>query len=119
MKGTRRTIGRIVLFLVAVGVMVGVAGGIAWFFVRQMRAAALQPGAEVDLSSLERTLLGFYLNLRRNDIETPPSGSTQQVEFTIQPGESAAAIASRLERLGIIRDAELFRLLLRYWGRSD
>ncbi|HNR95759.1 MAG TPA: endolytic transglycosylase MltG [Anaerolineae bacterium] len=116
MKGTRRTIGRIVLFLVAVGVMVGVAGGIVWFFVRQMRAAALQPGAEVDLSSLERTLLGFYLNLRRNDIETPPSGSTQQVEFTIQPGESAAAIASRLERLGIIRDAELFRLLLRYWG---
>lgn len=116
MKGTRRTVGRIVLFLVAVGVIIGIAGGIVWFFVQQMRSAALQPGAEVDLSSLERTLLGFYLNLRRNEIETPPSGSSQPVEFTIQPGESAATIGTRLERLGVIHDAELFRLLLRYWG---
>ena len=116
MKGTRHNLGRILLFLVALGVMVGVAAGIVWYFVQQMRAAALQPGTEVDLSSLERTLLGFYLNLRKDEIDTPPSGSSEPIEFTIQPGESAATIGSRLERLGIIRDAELFRLLLRYWG---
>jgi UPF0755 protein len=115
-KRTGHTIGRIVLFLAAVGVIIGVAGGIVWFFVQQMRAAALQPGTEVDLSSLERTVLGFYLNLRRNEIETPPAGSAEPIAFTIQPGENAATIGSRLERLGIIRDAELFRLLLRYWG---
>jgi UPF0755 protein len=139
LEGTKHTVARIVLFLVAVGVILGIAGGVVWFFMRQMRSAALQPGTpsapgggpslpqalpegkedptgQIDLSSLERTVLGIYLNLRRSEIETPPTRDAAAIAFTIQSGESAATIATRLARQGIIGDAELFRLLLRYWG---
>jgi len=110
-----RTLMRIVLFLLGVVVILGVAAGIGWFFVRQIRGAALQPGVQVDLSSVEKTALGIYLNLRRDDIETPASTDSAPVPFSIEVGENGALIAARLVRLDIIRDAELFRLLLRYW----
>jgi UPF0755 protein len=107
---------RIALFLIGVFLIIGTAATIAGLFLRQVRGAALQPGTEVDLSSLEKTLLGIYLNYRRDEIDAPASADDTPVPFTIQPGENGATIAVRLERLGIIRDAELFRLVLRYWG---
>jgi UPF0755 protein len=119
LKGTRHTLVRIVLFLVGVVLILGLALGIGWFFLRQMRTAALQPGTEVDLSSMEKTLLGIYLNLRRDQIETAPSSDATPIPFTIEAGENGATIATRLERQGVISDAELFRLLLRYWGVDE
>ena len=116
MERTGRTLIRIVLFLVGVALILGIALGIGWFFLQQMRTAALQPGTEVDLSSLEKTLLGVYLNLRSDEIEAPPGTDATPIPFTIQEGETGSTIAARLERQGVINDAELFRLLLRYWG---
>jgi UPF0755 protein len=111
-----RTFIRVALFLLGVVVIVGAATTIAWFFLRESRGAALQPGTSVDLSSLEKTVLGVYLNSRRDEIDTPASTDSTPIPFTIQPGENGATVAVRLERLGVIRDAELFRLVLRYWG---
>jgi len=107
---------RVLAFLLAIMVILGSAGGIAWFLIRQTRDIVLQPGTQVDLTSLEKTVLGIYLNLRRDEIEAPASNDDQPVAFTIQPGENGTTIAVRLEQFGIIRDAELFRLVLRYWG---
>ena len=112
----RHTLIRIVLFLLGVALILGVALGIGWYFLQQMRTAALQPGTQVDLSSLERTLLGVYLNLRRTEIDAAPTTDATPIPFTVQAGETGTTIAARLERAGVIRDAELFRLLLRYWG---
>jgi len=119
LEGTRHTLIRIVLFLIGVALILGIALGIGWFFLLQMRTAALQPGTQVDLSSAEKTLLGVYLNLRRDAIETPPGTDATLIPFTIQAGENGATIATRLERQGVISDAELFRLLLRYWGVDE
>ena len=116
MKRTGHTLIRIILFLVGVALILGIALGIGWVFLQQMRTAALQPGTQVDLSSLEKTLLGIYLNLRSEEIATPPSSDASPLPFTVQVGENATTIAARLERQGVINDAELFRLLLRYWG---
>lgn len=116
MEGSRSTFTRIALFLIGVLVILGSAAGIGWFFVRQMRGAALRPGTQVDLSSLEKTLLGIYLNFRREEIDATPGTDDTPVPFTILPGENGATVAVRLEREGIITDAELFRLVLRYWG---
>jgi len=113
---SRRTLIRIALFLMGVVLILGTFVTIAWFFLREMRSSTLQPGTPVDLSSVEKTLLGIYLNLRREEIDTAPGSDDASVAFTIQPGENGATISARLERLGIVRDAELFRLLLRYWG---
>jgi len=60
--------------------------------------------------------MGFYLSLRQEEIESPASDDSTSLLFTITPGETAATIATRLERAGLIRDAGLFRLLVRYRG---
>jgi len=118
-EGSARSWIRVVLFLVGVALILGVAAGVVWFFFRQTRSAALQPGLEVDLTSLEKSVLGIYLNLRKAEIDTPAGSDASAVPFSVQPGENGATIATRLERLNLIRDAELFRLLLRYWGVDD
>jgi len=119
LEGSARNWIRIVLFLFGVALILGMAGGIVWFFLAHTRTAALQPGAGVDLSSLEKTALGIYLNVRKGEIEAPASAETTPVQFSVQVGENAATIAARLERMRLIKDSELFRLLLRYWGADS
>ena len=60
--------------------------------------------------------MGFYLGFRQGEIESSASGDSTPLLFTIAPGETAVTIATRLERAGLIRDAVLFRLLVRYRG---
>lgn len=70
----------------------------------------------IEISSLQKTLLGTYLNFRQNDIDTSASDDPTVVLFTINPGETAATIAPRLQREGLITDAQLFLWLVRYRG---
>jgi UPF0755 protein len=70
----------------------------------------------IETSSLQRTLLGIYLNFRQNDIDTSASDDPTVVLFAINPGETAATIAPRLQREGLITDAQLFLWLVRYRG---
>jgi UPF0755 protein len=70
----------------------------------------------MEISSLQKTLLGVYLDFRRSDIDTPASDDSTVIVFTINPGETAATIAPRLQREGLITDAQLFRWLARYRG---
>ncbi len=116
MRTQGRNLTRIVLFLLGLSLILGIAIGAGYTLMRQMRAASAEPGVAVDLNSLEKAALGVYLNLHKDDIETPAGTDSEPVYFTIEPGENATIISSRLHRMGLIRDAELFRLLLRYWG---
>jgi UPF0755 protein len=45
-----------------------------------------------------------------------PSASTEKILFDVQPGESFAAVANRLEQNGLITDAFKFRILARVTG---
>lgn len=116
MDSNRQLLVRLVLFAFGVVLILGTATAVAWLLLNQARSAALQPGTQIDLSSMEKTLVGVYLNLRRDEINTPPSTDNTPLEFSIRSGENGATVAARLERQGVVSDAELFRLLLRYWG---
>lgn len=70
----------------------------------------------IEISSLQKALLGMYLNFRQKDIDTPVSDDSTVLVFTINPGETAATIAPRLQRDGLITDAQLFLWLVRYRG---
>jgi UPF0755 protein len=70
----------------------------------------------IEIPSLEKALLGIYMNVRRNEVETPAGDDPTVVVFTINPGETAATIAPRLQRQGLVSDAQLFRWLVRYRG---
>ncbi|MGB3905123.1 MAG: endolytic transglycosylase MltG [Anaerolineae bacterium] len=80
------------------------------------RGSGEVPAGTIETSTLERSLIGIYLDIRRNDIETPASGDSTEVVFTINPGETAATIGPRLQREGLIKDAQLFLWLVRYRG---
>jgi len=85
---------------------------------RIMRTGSSQevvPGA-IEIPSLQKSLLGLYLNFRQKDVHTPASDASTAVVFTINPGETAATIAPRLQREGLITDAQLFLWLVRYRG---
>ena len=60
-------------------------------------------------------LLGLYLRFRAEDLNQP-AGEEGAVAFTVQPGETTGMVAARLAEEGLIRDAELFRLYMRYRG---
>ncbi len=68
--------------------------------------------------TLEDTLIEWYLKLRASDINTPPSTDDTPVPFTVERGETAHSIAMRLQEEGLITDARLFELYLRYYGLS-
>lgn len=113
-KGTLR----LVLLLGALGLALLVIVGGGWYVFRRGEGGS-QAWKEIRASSLEEALLGIYLRLRQEDIDAPASDDATPVVFTVQPGETAATIATRLQRQGLIRDAELFRLLLRYYKVDD
>ncbi|MHB1415201.1 MAG: endolytic transglycosylase MltG [Chloroflexota bacterium] len=62
------------------------------------------------------TVSQFLTELVVNQLETPPGNDSTEVVFDVQKGESAGQIADRLEKEGIIRNADLFRLLARSRG---
>ena len=68
------------------------------------------------LETVENALLGMYLRLNQQRIESPASTQAEPVAFTVEPGETAATIADRLQGQGLISDAQLFRLYMRYMG---
>jgi UPF0755 protein len=44
----------------------------------------------------------------------PPAGTREAVDIQVQPGESVRAVASDLERAGLIRNAFVFRMYVKY-----
>jgi UPF0755 protein len=67
------------------------------------------------LSSLDKTLIGLYLDLvRNNDLKRPVSNDPTPQQFVVNPGESVGVIGRNLQRQGLIRDGDLFRLYVRY-----
>lgn len=68
------------------------------------------------LSGLDKTLIGAYLDLiRSNDLRRPVSNDPTPQQFVVRPGESVSQIARNLQAAGLVRDAELFRLYVRYY----
>lgn len=73
-------------------------------------------GEAIGLDNLEDTLIGLYLRLQQPMLTSAPGSSDRPVPFVIEPGETATMVANRLEQVGLIRDAGLFSLYMRYNG---
>ncbi|MBI3943986.1 MAG: endolytic transglycosylase MltG [Chloroflexi bacterium] len=71
--------------------------------------------AESPLSSL---FLEIFGRLQSGNMDEPASSTAKDVHFTIEPGETGADVAKRLENAGLVRDGNQFRLLLRLGGNS-
>ncbi|MCS7039380.1 MAG: endolytic transglycosylase MltG [Anaerolineae bacterium] len=123
-----RFLPRAVFFLTVV-VALGLVGRTAAEWTRAQVTAYEREGADAGLvrfvdapwrtlrpDNLETQVLQFYLNLRRSDIERPVDPNGAPVAFHVEFGETGFEISERLENLGLIRDAALFRLYMRLNG---
>jgi UPF0755 protein len=68
------------------------------------------------LLDAEARALYPILEARAAEINTPLSNDPGLVAFTIADGETAYAVAEKLQAIGLIHDAQLFGQLLRYNG---
>lgn len=73
-------------------------------------------GEALSLDNLEDSLIGLYLRLQQPILTAAPGGSDRAVPFIIEPGETATTVANRLQEMGLISDAGLFTLYMRYNG---
>lgn len=73
-------------------------------------------GQALSLDNLEDTLIGLYLRIQQPALSRAMGTGTVPIYFTIEPGETASSVAERLQEMGLISDASLFTLYLRYNG---
>ena len=73
--------------------------------------------ANARLSGLDKTLIGTYLDLvRSNDLKRSVSSDPAPQQFVVKSGESVNQVGRNLQAQGLIRDADLFRMYVRYYG---
>ena len=65
-------------------------------------------------AGLTDAALALYIRAHEEELARPAGSDPTPVWFTVEPGESVASVARRLEEAGLITDAELFRRYLRY-----
>jgi len=110
-KHTARTI----IFLVTLFIFFGGIGGACYAWLGRRPSTAGAGGVSISApSNVEDWFLSFYLDTRHAELNQPAGSDPTDIVFTIKPGESVAQIASRLQSEGLVRDAQLFRLYLRY-----
>lgn len=109
-------IGRAFAFSMALIAILGAFGTLLWSAGRVALGMGSVSIALCSLTSPDDLVLGAYLEAHAEELERPAGSDDTPVAFEVQPGETAAAIASRLEREELISSAELFRRYAQYHG---
>ncbi|MFQ5341882.1 MAG: endolytic transglycosylase MltG [Anaerolineae bacterium] len=123
-KPERGPIRRIVRALLAIIGVIAVIAVPVWiwqnFAPRDVLSGGGEPASEMisipSLAGIQDSLLGAYLRFEGADAQAPVSDESTPVTFTVFPGETATQISQHLEEQELIRDANLFRVLLRTQG---
>lgn len=117
-----RNILKVLLFLVAISalVLMGLVG-IAYVSEQLTGSPAAASGEQgetvaISVGSPEDILIGLYLRLRQGELKRPASQESVEVPFEVEPGQTAGMVAVALEEAGLVRDAGLFSLYMRYHG---
>ncbi|MEM7028273.1 MAG: endolytic transglycosylase MltG [Chloroflexota bacterium] len=116
-----RFIFRLIIFLVGVGAIFAIIGGGIYFYLQNSTEAGIVVAEGVSLvgrnpEDLEDVAVSLLLQSRSEEINTPLSDDPTAVPFVVEQGETASSIGSRLQTMGFITDAELFRRYLGYNG---
>lgn len=106
---------RAIVFLVTLLIFFGGIGAAGYVFLKSRSGSSgsgdLTLSAPANVNDL---FVSLYLDFRKSELTMPAGDDPAAVVFTVEPGESVGQIASRLQSEGLIRDAQLFRLYLRY-----
>ncbi len=106
---------RTLIFLVTLFIFFGGIGAAGYYFLTRRPASSGEGSVTLSApTNIQDFGVSLYLDFRRAELSLPAGDDPATVVFTVEPGESVGQIASRLQREGLVRDAELFRLYLRY-----
>jgi peptidoglycan lytic transglycosylase G len=103
----------ILSFMLCVLLAVGVVVGLRWTVASHLGRPA------ADLNPVEAFLLTTYLAARAPDLTAPAGSDPTPIPFSVQSGESAAAIAERLATEHLVNEARLIQYYLRYTGLDN
>jgi UPF0755 protein len=104
----------VIVFLVTLAVL-AVAGVSVYYFLGRSGSSDNGGGVSIDLDPADDILIGAYLEANEAKLNQPAGDDDTPVPFIVNPGETAAQIATRLEEAGLISDAELFRRYVQYY----
>ncbi|MBW6465172.1 MAG: endolytic transglycosylase MltG [Brevefilum sp.] len=111
----RKKAGRVFSFILILLLILGLGIlGVYFMMVRSVKAEFGEPAA--NLSQTQRVLFTVELFVSRNALLDPQSLPGVEQNFIINQGESVGMICIRLEKAGLIPNAELMRTYLVYTG---
>jgi UPF0755 protein len=106
---------RVVAFLLALASVGVIVGGSFWAF-RRTGGLGISICNISAAGSPKEVALETYIQMHADELQRPAGTDNTPVTFVVQPGETAAEVARRLQEAGLISDAELFRRYLQYKG---
>jgi UPF0755 protein len=114
-----RNLARVLVLVGTVGaltvaVLVGVQGVRGALEARPQMAAG--PGLDVSFESADAFMLSLYLSMHQDDLNQAAGDDPTPVTFVVQPGETAAGVAARLEEEALVSNGEVFRRFMSYHG---
>jgi UPF0755 protein len=117
--GLVKNILRFLVFLIALLAVGIIVIGSGWYVLTQGFSSGgtevSRPSEGEEAPAIKDILIGLYLQYRQGDLDRPASYDATPMTFVVEPGESAATIAARLEELGLVTDGELFRMFIGYY----
>ena len=105
-----------VLTLVVIAAILGAS----FWYIRELSSQNAGQPYRITATNLERAFLGLYLKAQ-GEVATEPVDRTDttQIPFVIEPGESLTSVSLNLEQLSLVRDAEVFRRTVQYYGADQ
>jgi UPF0755 protein len=113
----RRSYSSFIILLILAGVACLAIGALYWGINSLSRKAVQTFGPPgIELNPVEQVTYSVRLYLNEKNLIEPVDTAGEVQPFTVDIGESVNSIAFRLQDLGIIRNADAFRLYLIYAG---
>jgi len=116
-KALVRVLLRLVTLVLAISAVAVLLGGGLWYVWRDARGQTPQVGYKITAQKVEKEIRGLLLRRRGSDVTRPADAAdSRERTFIVESGETVTQVAYHLERVGLVADAELFRLLVQYLG---
>jgi len=106
------------MLIIVAAALVLAAGAVAITLNGSSAAADFGPPA-ANLNPAERIGLSLYLSLNKEALNTPAGIDSTPITVVVEAGENAGTVAANLREMGIVADADLLRLYMRYKGLDD
>jgi UPF0755 protein len=117
--GWVRNVARIIVLVGTIGALtLAVLFGVRFLTdaLESRPVAAAGPSLDLSFDSADSFLLSLYLSMNQAELNQVAGDDPTPVSFVVEPGETASAVATRLEEEGLTVNGEVFRRFMTYHG---